>query len=296
MSSDNPVWLSAHLFYRGNLHLLLKKLVLPFLQEWEQSPALQRYFFIRYGEGGKHIRLRLQLLPQWENAAKEKLEAIAATFFKEHPALENSTSVPGQSAVETEGVRYVVYQPEYNRYGGEEVMRGAEIQFGASAAFVVAQLADSENWSAQQRFLFAIKMHLAFWIAQGFTKAQIKVICERFIDEWLPVLYVPGNPARQERSRYLHLFHEKIQAMNPSLLATINECHAAFSSHAFDDESMAQFFEQNKEVYSHYAHFSFSVYAGICISFMHMTHNRLGIANGDEAWLVYLLQYGLSYE
>lgn len=296
MRIDNPVWLSAHLFYSGNLHLLLRKLVLPFVNEWVQSPALLGYFFIRYGAGGKHIRFRLLLLPQWENTAKKKLEALTERFFKEHPVPENATPMPGSSTVETNTIWYVEYLPEHNRYGGEEAMRGAEIQFEASSAFVLAQIASSENWNVQHGFILAIKMHLAFWIAQGFTKTQINVVCERFIDEWLPVLYVPGNPAGQERSRYLYLFHEKVQAMNTSLTASIRECHAAFSSHTFDDDPLEQFFERNKEVHSYYAHFSFSAYADICVSFMHMTHNRLGIANGDEAWLVYLLQYGLANE
>lgn len=296
MSIKDPVWLSAHVFYSGDLHLLLQKMLLPFLHELKQLNLMEGSFFIRYFEGGKHIRLRMRVFPSMQIAVQTKLEATTSNFFNKYVFPQQKISIAEEQHRLANTIRYVEYIPEYTRYGGESVIRSAEFQFEASSAFILAQIDNSDNWNSHLAFILAIKMHIAFWTAQNFSFDQMKIICNRFIDEWLPSLYIPGNNAEQERARYLQLFFERAIPMKTSLVPAIREFITACSKVYFEEEALRKYYTQSIEVYRSYAHFPFDQYANICISFMHMTHNRLGIANGDEAWLVYLLQFALVNE
>ena len=67
MSDQNDsgkVWLSAHLFmkygiYGADADEVIKRIVAPVASECLASGSIARFFFIRYGEDGPHIRFRL---------------------------------------------------------------------------------------------------------------------------------------------------------------------------------------------------------------------------------------------
>ena len=69
-------WVSLHLFYHDNPMPLLVECVQPMIKELYARHLLQRFFFIRYWQGGPHIRLRL--LPSNE-AMREALMALVTT-------------------------------------------------------------------------------------------------------------------------------------------------------------------------------------------------------------------------
>src|SRR5436305_4976522 len=79
-----------------------------------KGPAA-RYFFVRYGEGGAHIRLRIFADAETREAFLLQVESVAA----------GNTDI-----LRVERQRY---EPEFERYGGRDVMRIAERQFCASS-------------------------------------------------------------------------------------------------------------------------------------------------------------------
>ena len=76
-------WQGYHIYYSGDLNDLLTEGVVPLLQSLQQDNLVERYFFIRYGEKGQHIRLRL-----WDDASKfdmlitPAVQAHFTTYFQ----------------------------------------------------------------------------------------------------------------------------------------------------------------------------------------------------------------------
>lgn len=59
IGNDKHIWVSAYLFYNGSANKFLIECIRPFIIKMQQEKDLLKYFFIRYNEGGSHIRLRL---------------------------------------------------------------------------------------------------------------------------------------------------------------------------------------------------------------------------------------------
>jgi len=56
--APDSCWLSFHLFTRMPLEPLLAEALLPMVEAERAAGRLKRFFFIRYSEGGPHLRLR----------------------------------------------------------------------------------------------------------------------------------------------------------------------------------------------------------------------------------------------
>lgn len=55
-----PSWLSYHIFYHGDQDLLLMGCIRPMILRLRTSNLVNDYFFIRYWNGGPHVRLRVR--------------------------------------------------------------------------------------------------------------------------------------------------------------------------------------------------------------------------------------------
>lgn len=54
-----PRWCAAHIFLSKAMDEFLYLSLGPLLIEWKRTAVVKRFFFIRYSEGGPHIRLRM---------------------------------------------------------------------------------------------------------------------------------------------------------------------------------------------------------------------------------------------
>src|SRR5690349_1822936 len=77
-------WVSYHVFYQGSCDRVLSRLVLPALISLEKR--IERFFFLRYGLGGPHIRLRLLCAPEDRRACDESFRDSATDFFRRWPS------------------------------------------------------------------------------------------------------------------------------------------------------------------------------------------------------------------
>ncbi|WP_028193596.1 lantibiotic dehydratase C-terminal domain-containing protein [Salinispora pacifica] len=57
---SEPDWLSVHLFYQGDLDPLLTGLAGPVSRELSEAGLVRQTFFLRYWDGGPHVRWRLR--------------------------------------------------------------------------------------------------------------------------------------------------------------------------------------------------------------------------------------------
>src|SRR5687767_9461651 len=132
-------WLSAHIFYAGSAELLLRRLVQPCIEEaGTLLHATCPWFFIRYSEGGPHIRLRLQVLDKNLPVMKELLEKHANRFFLAHPFSQ-----------ETALLQYIPYVPEIIRYGNAETIAYAENQFCISSRYSLQSMVNRQSWDIE---------------------------------------------------------------------------------------------------------------------------------------------------
>ncbi|URN18930.1 thiopeptide-type bacteriocin biosynthesis protein [Streptomyces sudanensis] len=133
--TTTDTWHSHHLFLHcgtEDTDAFLTRWLAPRLDGLVASGQASRWFFIRYGEDGPHLRVRVRgLSPE----AAAELPGALARAAAEHPA------VAGGSWPSRHGeVRAVEYVPETGRYGGPRALPTAEEVFTVSSRVAVEAL------------------------------------------------------------------------------------------------------------------------------------------------------------
>jgi thiopeptide-type bacteriocin biosynthesis protein len=265
-------WLSAHIFYSGNPQLLLNHLVSPLLQDTGHTA-----FFIRYWENGPHIRLRIKVKDDGIPELKALLAERCSSFFARYPALYRS-----------DALQYIPYQPEVQRYGNAQSMPWAERQFVASSAYVLQHIRNTPSWDDSTALLHAIRLNMALLFALQEDQAFTLHCCGSFIRSWLPRLFDPARDGQEQEQHYTALMQSRFDAhAAPLTTATANLWENMEQGTA--EPGLQTFIHSNKEVFSQYRSLAFDnkKYCSIIGSFMHMGHNRLGVSNLDEAYIMF---------
>lgn len=79
-------WLSLHVYYHGDHDALLLEGIRPLLEELDGRGAAQSYFYVRYWNGGPHVRLRVLPSDEAERAALAgKLLGDLNGYLQAHP-------------------------------------------------------------------------------------------------------------------------------------------------------------------------------------------------------------------
>ncbi|MGF1430291.1 thiopeptide-type bacteriocin biosynthesis protein [Kitasatospora sp. LaBMicrA B282] len=128
-------WHSLHLFLHSDtadVDAFLTAELAPLLDGLVVSGQAADWFFIRYGEDGPHLRIRVRDLAP---LAAAELSATLSRLAKAVP------SVAGPWPSTHGEVREVPYRPEVDRYGGPEAVPEAEAVFAVSSRVAVQALA-----------------------------------------------------------------------------------------------------------------------------------------------------------
>jgi thiopeptide-type bacteriocin biosynthesis protein len=182
-----PRWISAHLYYHDALDDLLCRAVRPLVGELAAGGLIDGFFFVRYWQGGPHVRLRVLLRDQAVARPVERLiKARIGRFFARCPSqavvraedylrtagwLSQHEFAPGPTSVDravdratveplqpNNSLRYVAYVPEADRLGGPAGVAAFEPHFMDSSALAL-ELIDA-NLSEQRRTGRALAMML----------------------------------------------------------------------------------------------------------------------------------------
>lgn len=78
-------WLSLHVFYGGDQDSVIVNSISPTLRRFRADGRIARYFFIRYWNGGPHLRVRMQCLRPADQVEREFREAVQP-FLDRAPA------------------------------------------------------------------------------------------------------------------------------------------------------------------------------------------------------------------
>lgn len=271
-------WISAHLFHTGDLNRLLNELAGPLIQRIG-APA----FFIRYWEGGPHIRLRIYVNEADDPAVRRLLEEESSAFFSRHPSDHN-------------GLQYILYEPEISRYGNAQSIHWAERQFAASTAYVLHHIAQESAWNISAALLHAIRLNVGLLYALEVESAVVLGICGQFVRAWLPRLYDPtGDPAGQE-AYYTRLIQERFAMYAPTLTSAVSRLWQEITAGGAE-EQLQRFIARSREVFRRYRELGIDgeQLQRITGSFLHMGHNRLGLSNLDEAYIMFFTLKSLEH-
>lgn len=151
-------WISAHLFHRGSLDDLITGAVAPLVDDLTYSGALARCFFLRYWEGGPHLRLRLlPTSPGHTDQVRGTLIQRCTRYLTDHPSppspatytAEAYQAMARQWALAErltehdprlhpdDTVEFISYQPEYTAYGQRPALTAVETHFTDSSTIAL---------------------------------------------------------------------------------------------------------------------------------------------------------------
>jgi len=328
MNAQDLTWLAGYLYYSGDQETFLTQAVAPFVHTVLAHGWARQGFFIRYGERGPHIRLRLQgqsdtlertVKPQFTSAFQDYYACYPSR--REEPAWVQELP-PEQRWFPNNTVQFAVYEPEIARYGGPVGMRIAEQQFHASSCAVLALLHESEVWSYDRALGAAIQLHLTFAAAVGMdlheTAQFYTGVSQHWCDYAVPSVTDLSDQARAQRqAKIRRVFARQFAQQQATLvpyhevlwkaLATgtvfaqdwLNRWHhdmlqvgcALRAAQAQQQLRLPPWWQPNAALSTPAAR---QQLWPIFESYVHMTNNRLGILNRDEAYVGYLLHKSLQ--
>jgi len=315
------VWLAAHLYYCPPWEPFLVKAVAPFVEDVLRRDLAQNFFFIRYPERGLHIRLRLRGHSQQLEGLKPELEAHLGKFMSTHPSQRAGEDHP--DLFPNNSVQYIAYEPEFERYGGPRGIAIAEELFAASSRACLAAFGHGEDWSYDQGLGSAITMHLTFAHAMGFRLEELQDFCGKISRVWMPRAYVDdaqttqanhGTKAAETQAVFAEMFNQQKEALvsfsqvlwealeeqSSFEQAWVNQWQEAVAA---TGQALRQALAADELTLSTRAREGW-VAEGvpqwhqlwpILESYVHMSNNRLGILNRDEAYLGYLIRETIPY-
>ncbi|MFI5904823.1 thiopeptide-type bacteriocin biosynthesis protein [Streptomyces cyaneofuscatus] len=179
MTNGSPdTWLSLHCFLRSapvDVDAFLTEDVAPLLDGLEAGD----WFFIRYDEGGHHLRLRVR------GVSPARAASLPKAFARLAERVPVAESVRGQAMggqAEHAEVRVEQYVPETARYGGTEALPVAEEVFVLSSRVAVRAVRDAPRGSA--RLALAIDLAHATALACGMDRLSAAQWLRRHAASW----------------------------------------------------------------------------------------------------------------
>jgi thiopeptide-type bacteriocin biosynthesis protein len=312
MSQD---WISFHIFYEDNLDRLLVEGVRPILRQLQDTRAIQGYFFVRYWNGGRHIRLRLApsgLHKGLTTIVQYKLESFLAqcpggngmsdvysqqvTRMQELQAYVSREWRMFQHELETiellqppNSVQWRPYRFDSKRYGGQALQPVTEAHFCRSSQIAMAIVSHSIG-RIQARLSLALRLMAIVPIA---LKLSSKVAADLFWKSTHMLSYVYPEqgenfiasfgflPFEEQRVELGDIFHQLQVSLLSDQSSLVDALLQVWRSELEDCEQVLQRLWEKQDLSIHPNH--------IVMDYLHMLNNRLGIALPEECYLYYLV-------
>lgn len=169
-------WRSWHLHLSSSAKSMHDRVIVDVVGPVVEAVAPESFFFIRYWQGGPHVRLRMRGLDaraarRAESLLAERLAAALELRGDERPldrdhfglqaaslatAGEQGKSLPVE-ALREPGVHHARYEPEFGRYGGAGLITVSERLFEQSSRAVLEILRESPGlWARTVSALTAV--------------------------------------------------------------------------------------------------------------------------------------------
>lgn len=285
-TTSRTQWSAWHLHLASNAQSLLDRVVNEVIAPTVRSLNGAPWFFIRYWQGGPHLRLRVgDLSPaefdRVEGLLREQLESagrpavgenlVSAEAYQAEARLlarneyGSDADVPALTAP---GMHRAVYEPETARYGGLALMPRTERLFQLSSELVLALLPHVST--PQARSALALRATVSAAAALGDEREQAAFYAHS-LTAWRA--WAAGLGCTEEQlDRMCHIPEGAAKPVDPTRHGPFDAWHAALS-----------------ELVEEVGTTTTTVPGQILVSHVHMLHNRLGRTLFDElrtyAWL-----------
>ena len=289
-------WRAYHLVYHADRTLMLRTLLYPLLVELLEQGLVDRFFFVRYGLGGPHIRLRWRLKDEASAATAEAMLAEQASkFFSRWPSTEpqspekiravnRSLLSVDRLATETDTLVYndnswhrAPVQMEVERYGGPEFVDASLDLFCLSTIEVLELL--QQHSQAGDGWKRTAMMGLALKLAWSLARSE-----EQFRQFVAYGKYFFGNTLARCVKEGEDLFAKRSEDMTEIMRSELKDL--ASGKEEFETSKLAL---GAAILAAHINSLEAGAYQYIAVSHIHMTANRLGILNPEEAYLSAIL-------
>jgi len=149
-STQAGEWVSVHAYYHADLDGMLLATVAPLVTALRSDELVDDWFFLRYWEGGNHLRLRMRPRHGARAEVRHRTAAVLHSYLSAHPspdlvdevdyralarlftAGEQRIDVPAKLAPNNT-FAFVPYVPEHQRYGDGRSLAAVERHFGESS-------------------------------------------------------------------------------------------------------------------------------------------------------------------
>ncbi|MFT5167517.1 MAG: thiopeptide-type bacteriocin biosynthesis protein [Saprospiraceae bacterium] len=329
----NENWLSVHLFYNEPWETFLVEAVAPYVETVLKTGIAQSYFFVRYWKRGPHIRLRFKGEPKaLEEVLKPNLLEHFNSYFEDNPSIRTEPEYPedlplSQRWLPNNSIQVKTYLREYGRYGGSSGMILSEEQFQLSSATVLDYFSTQEDAHAYHEILgAAIRLHISFVYSIGLSVSEAVTFFELIFENWLPAAFeifennTPEEVIREKLKETMALFYESFEEQTEDLIPFHqNLWDDLKSGDSFESDALNNWIQENQrlslelsqaaetgelsprtdpyilsEAFFQKVPEKNQLLWHIFADYVHMTNNRLGILNQDEAYLAYLMMKSLN--
>jgi hypothetical protein len=298
VSGNGADWDSYHIFYDGDYEGLLSRLVTPVVCELWVRRHINRFFFIRYGLGGSHVRLRLLCAP----SSREEVESIvlraANKFFKHSPSERHAedheirrqnrqfSANPSDANLvyPNDSVVKVPFDPEIERYGGPDLVKDSLEFFCVSSACVLQLISRHEEEVRARRLFHSLRILLRQTLGFGpyFTNLK-KFLSVAALGNGSAVSLLmerAGQEFERDREGYVALIRQEIEkSRDPAARLGLADCLVTEAARSLG-ERMRNASDQ--------------VRLQVMGSQLHMTFNRLGLKKMEEVYVAQILKAALS--
>jgi thiopeptide-type bacteriocin biosynthesis protein len=305
-----PRWISAHLFF-GEVFGdagddVLQHVVAPFVTRCRSTGRVARYFFIRYRQGGSHVRLRL--LPARDAEREMIRDELVAHLRALDADLRVSDELPASTPeAPIDGVvrhlAWIDYEPEVERYGGARALVLAEALFEASSDAALALLRGRAPRGGS-RLGPALAAELALLHAFAEDRTHAMDLAAQMASGLAGQLVADAAPGGRQRV-YADGFARQADALTEHVQATWEGLEeeeaggAAITRYHTElrriRAQLADLCADGGVLWSGRPIRGFRTSASLLVpSYVHMMHNRLGIAMPEEPYLSYLIGRALQ--
>ncbi|MDF9799369.1 thiopeptide-type bacteriocin biosynthesis protein [Catalinimonas alkaloidigena] len=318
-------WLSLHMFYNEPWEPLLLQLVKPVCEALYQKQHISQYFFIRYWEHGPHIRLRVKgeaktLESYVAPYIRQRFRQFATAYPSCRSALDQVHLARGsQKLYPNNSVQTIDYIPETRRYGGTYGLSIAEKQFEASSHVVLEAMSQKPGWHAACALGVAIQMHLSFAHELHMSPAEMIRFFSYLGRSWFSMAYASDKDYSSEEryameQKVMHCFSSAYEQQEQHIVSVcaslwqglqtsstfkqawlnlwVSEMRN-FRRRIKDAQAQAKLIPPHKNLLKASNPKEATLW-NILGSLVHMTNNRLGVLNRDEAYIAFVIQKALS--
>ncbi len=307
-------WLGAHLFsdldvYGAACDAMILEVVQPMVREFERRGWIDGFFFLRYGEGGPHVRLRLRGEPS--RLMGQVKPAVRTTLRLQFPEMREG--IPDQPIrspsqghpITVTHLAFIDYEPEFLRYGGVSAMPIGERMFEASSNCALSLLSQIEGNDRSSRLGRALLSMVVLMHAFEPSSVAAARLAQRHGTGYLATLVRD----RKRREPWWDAFDAGFDRQSERLTAHVHavwNCLAqgGSASDALDRlstsasgvrDDLAELCRSGQiSVRGNLAPDWSTVVDAIVPSYVHLMNNRLGIMLHEESYLAHLVCRSLA--